>query len=130
MPFAVLGIDHIEVFVRDIADSAAWYERVLGLKPAGGWEPEPMLIGAGDNFLALFKARAAGPDNADDPRQPAIRWRRVAWRTDQDGFQAAQKYLQAMGVDYDGPTDHGDNESVYFADPDGNPLEITYDRPA
>jgi len=127
MAFAVQGIDHVEVFVRDIAATVCWYEEVLGLKKEGGWDPEPILIGAGGNYLALFQARGGGADNGDDDRQPPIRWRRVAWRTDKDGFAAAQAHLRSRKVDFDGPIDHGGSWSIYFHDPDGNPLEITCD---
>lgn len=125
MAFAVEGIDHVEVFVRDIPASIEWYEDVLGLKPAGGWDPEPQLIGVGQNYLALFQARREAPDSGDDETQPPIRWRRVAWRTTQRHFAAAQEHLRSKGVRFEGPIDHGDSQSIYFDDPDGNPLEIT-----
>jgi catechol 2,3-dioxygenase len=125
MQFAVEAIDHVEVFVRDIPASLRWYEDVLGLKPAGGWDPEPKLIGAGKNYLALFAARAHGESSGDSEKQPAIRWRRVAWRTSKRRFAAAQEHLRSKGVHFDGPIDHGGSQSIYFSDPDGNPLEIT-----
>ena len=127
MSFAVLHIDHVEVFARDIAAAAHWYERVLGLKVDGGLDSEPVLIGVGGNYLALFKARLTGPDNSDDASQPPIRWRRVAWKTTATGFDEAQRHLAACGVTFHGPVDHGSSWSIYFADMDGNPLEITYD---
>ena len=127
MSFAVLQIDHVEVFVRDIAGAAQWYERVLGLKVDDGLHSEPVLIGAGGTYLALFAARETGPDNSDDAGQPPIRWRRVAWKTTATGFEEAQRHLAACGINFHGPVDHGSSWSIYFADLDGNPLEITYD---
>ncbi len=59
--FAVQRIDHVEVFVRDIEMALEWYARVPGLEIAYRWDPEPVLIGAGDTMLALFKARLEGP---------------------------------------------------------------------
>jgi catechol-2,3-dioxygenase len=50
----------------------------------------------------------------------------VAWLTDAEGFQLAPKHLASLGVHFGGPLDHGQSHSIYFADPDGNPLEITY----
>ena len=55
MSFAVKAIDHVEVFVSHIAVAAKWYEDVLGLKEMAGWEPEPVMIGAGATKLALFR---------------------------------------------------------------------------
>lgn len=129
MSFAIEGIDHVEVFVRHIDAAARWYGQVLGLRRIGGWDPEPVLIGAGNGCLALFQARSEGPNNSDDARQPAIRWRRVAWRTNHQDFAAAQQHLRSNNVDFKGPIDHGGSWSIYFEDPDGNPLEITCDMP-
>ena len=88
--------------------------------------PDPKMIGTGGTMLAIFKAKGGGPDNADDDSQPPIRWRRVAWRTTKRGFQRAQKHLSEKGVNFSGPIDHRISWSIYFNDPDGNPLETTY----
>ncbi len=121
MAFAVERIDHVEVFVRDLDAAARWYDEVLGLKEICRWNPEPVMIGAGGTKLALFRAET------DARREDSgLRWHRVAWRTDQAGFAAAQKHLAALGIRFDGPIDHRTACSIYFEDPDGHPLEITY----
>ena len=123
--FAVESIDHVEVFVRDVETALEWYARVLGLQVVHRWNPDPVLIGAGGTMLALFRARRLGPNNADDDTQPSIRWRRVAWRTSRNNLNAACRHLLDQGIPYEGPIDHGVSSSIYFQDPDGNPLEIT-----
>jgi len=124
--FAVERIDHVEVFVKDLEAAAAWYERVLGLKRLRLWEGEPIMISAGDTKLALFQSEGAqgGGDRFGPPSGSG--WHRVAWRTSKDGFEAAQNHLRARGVSFRGPIDHEVAFSIYFADPEGNPLEITY----
>lgn len=125
MSFAVNRIDHVEVFVRDLDASIRWYERVLGLREVHRWEPEPIMIGAGDTKLALFKARNdAAPSPAASVPSPR-RWRLVAWLVAPEAFDAAVAHLRAEGVEPEGPVDHGVSKSVYFSDPDGHPLEIT-----
>lgn len=119
-------IDHVEVFVHDIAESIRWYDRVLGLKETFRWDPEPVMIGSGGTMLALFTAEAV-PTLHTDPRTNRVpHWHRVAWRTDSNGFALAQRHLKECGVPYRGPVDHALSHSIYFHDPDGNPLEITY----
>jgi catechol-2,3-dioxygenase len=49
----------------------------------------------------------------------------VAWLTDNTGFEAAKKRLESRRIQF-GEQDHGMSRSMYFTDPDGNPLEITY----
>ena len=41
MSFAVKAIDHVELFVSDIAVAAKWYEDVLGLKEMAGGSLSP-----------------------------------------------------------------------------------------
>lgn len=125
MPFTVEQMDHVEVFVRDRDAAASWYERVLGLREVRRWDSGPVMIGTGVTMLALFTARRAGPDNAADDSQPSLRWRRVAWLVAQKDFVSAQDHLRSCGVAFEGPIDHDGPLSIYFPDPDGNPLEIT-----
>ena len=125
MAFSIEQLDHVELFVRDIEGAIRWYDNVLGLKVVRRWHPYPVMIGAGGGMLALFQARRDGPNNGDDDDQPAIRWRRVAWRVSPDEFDIAREHLRDCGVSFDGPIDHDGPVSIYFADPDGHPLEIT-----
>jgi catechol 2,3-dioxygenase-like lactoylglutathione lyase family enzyme len=89
------------------------------------WKPEPVMIGAGSTKLALFRRRA-GKVPSGGELKITEGWRRVAWATDRAGFHAAQKHLASLGIRFEGPQDHGRSQSIYFADPDGNPLEVTW----
>jgi catechol-2,3-dioxygenase len=125
MNFKVGSLDHVEVFVRDIESAARWYEQALGLTEIGRWDPEPVMIGAGGTKLALFRSRAPVGQPTGE-LEITSGWRRVAWLTDKEGFKIAQRHLASLGIRFAGPQDHGQSHSIYFADPDGNPLEITY----
>ena len=126
MTFEPSRIDHVEVFVRDREAAVRWYGDVLGLTESRRWDnPGPVMIGIGGTMLAIFQAQADGRNNSDDDSQPPIRWRRVAWRTDRSGFERAQVHLREKGIGFHGPVDHDGPLSIYFNDPDGNPLEIT-----
>jgi catechol-2,3-dioxygenase len=123
MAFKVTEIDHVEVLVRDLDAAARWYREVLGLVEQRRWDPEPVMIGGagGGPMLALFQA-----GDSDRPPAGGPHWHRVAWRTDREQFAAAQRHLAALGIPFRGPVDHDVAWSIYFQDPDGNPLEITY----
>jgi catechol-2,3-dioxygenase len=127
--FQAEHIDHVEVYVADIAAAAKWYGEVFGLKKLVSWDPEPVMIGLERNKVALFQAHAPRNDRAKTEHlanQDAPHWHRVAWQTDASGFAAAQEHLQSLRIVFRGPVDHRISESIYFNDPDGNPLEITY----
>ena len=130
MPFRVKHIDHVEVLVRSIARTEAWYRKVLGLKRVQAWDPEPVMIGAGNTTLALFHATRA--KRRLPGRKAAHRvsygYLRVAFLTDRAGFEQAQRRLGGLGIAFRGPVDHGTSFSIYFQDLNGLPLEITRPR--
>ena len=121
MAFQVESIDHVEVFVRDLSAAAKWYHDVLGLEEISRWDPEPVMIGRGGTKLALFRA-----ESERRQRDEGLHWHRVAWKTDQAGFAGAQEHLRKLGIKFRGPVNHGSSHSIYFEDPDGHLLEITY----
>jgi catechol 2,3-dioxygenase-like lactoylglutathione lyase family enzyme len=127
------GIDHVELFVTDQADAAAWYERVLGFTPDPAfaeWHETgtgPLVLAADDGArLALFERATA-------TRGAEVSPHRVAFGTDADRFCAFLDRLDTLELtDRDGEAvtaadavDHQLSYSVYFTDPDGNWLELT-----
>lgn len=133
-PFSVDGIDHVELFVGDWEAAAAWYERVLGAVPDERFEhwretrsgPLVLSTGEGAAKLALFERETATRGDAVSPR-------RVAFRTDGEGFLSFLDRLSDLELtDRDGEpvtrddaVDHRLSYSIYFTDPDGNSLELT-----
>lgn len=132
--FAVDGIDHVELYVRDWDVATDWYERVLGLRPDDRferwWETDqgPLVLssdGSGAS-LALFERETATRDRSVSPS-------RVAFRTDADGFRSFLDRLDdlemtdsaGVRVTRTDVVDHGLSYSLYFTDPDGNRLELT-----
>jgi len=127
--FAVTGIDHVHVYVRDRAAAARWYGTVLGLRRDrrfAAWAREaggPLTLTAADGIthVALFEdERRAGHGTT------------VALRTDGVGFLAFSKRAPRLPL-FDkrrrpsAPRlqDHDQSLSLYFSDLDGNPIELT-----
>jgi catechol 2,3-dioxygenase-like lactoylglutathione lyase family enzyme len=121
----VRGIDHVELFVPDLYEAAAWYRSTLGLEIVQEFEfwaedsDGPLMISpAGDpqgTKLALFRGK---PQGTGAP----IGFRRVAFSVDGPGFV---RLVDRLGVAHSGPIDHGLSFSIYFADPWGNRFEVT-----
>ncbi len=122
MQFRIGQIDHVDLFVSDVEASVSWYKEVLGLEELMSFDRNPIYIGRGGQMLGLYRA----PQDLV-PAKPGLGgFRRVAWRTDREGFIAAQEKLRKHKVEFEGPVDREVANSIYFQDPDGHRLEITY----
>ncbi len=131
--FSVAQIDHVEVFVPDRYEAAAWYERVLGLRILRDFEfwatdGGPLMISSdgGSTILALCSGT---PNGAPEP----VGHRRVAFRVDAAGFHRFLDRMEetpifdaaARQVTPRDVVDHDKAFSIYFCDPYGNRYEVT-----
>ena len=120
MPPKLLAIDHIHVFVADRAEAERWYQRVLGLRRTPELEfwakdggPLTLQDDSAQIHIALFE-RPAKPCRST-----------IALRVHGSLFRQWQSHLEQElpgAVTFE---DHEASVSLYFADPDGNPYEIT-----
>jgi catechol 2,3-dioxygenase-like lactoylglutathione lyase family enzyme len=122
----VEGIDHVECYVPDRREAAAWYNETLGLTTNEiGWEAHgPLLVTSdgGETNLALFEGEPEGAERG-------VGFHRVAFRIDGEGFLTiVDRLADDPAVAVDGRAairDHSYSFSVYFTDPYGNPFEVT-----
>ncbi len=122
--FKVDQIDHVALTVREVEQSVAWYQEVLGLERRyeEAWGSYPAVVCAGTTCLALFPAATAKP--GPPPDRDTIAMRHVAFRVDRANFERAQGRFRELGIDFEFE-DHAISHSVYVSDPDGHQLEIT-----
>jgi catechol 2,3-dioxygenase-like lactoylglutathione lyase family enzyme len=109
-------IDHVALDVTDRSAAVAFYTGVLGMDAgADPGEPgEPVFIRGGGASLALFN-------------DPGREIRHVALRTDRAGFEATRRRLEEHGIEHRHER-HTRNDSIYFADPSGNRIEVLTPR--
>lgn len=119
------GLDHVALTVTDLDKSIAWYRDVLDLerRHADVWGDVPTFMCAGSTGLALFPLEIPFPVPKPDAAETLV-VRHIAFRADKKNFEAAQKRLKELGVDF-AFQDHEISHSIYFSDPDGHRLEIT-----
>lgn len=139
-PFRVDQIDHVELFVPQRREAAAWYHRILGLEVVPEYEHwakdpgGPLMISSdgGSTKLALFRGTPQAERETAGFHLVAFRVRAVA-------FVEFLQRLPELGlrdhlereVTVDLVADHGRAYSIYFCDPFGHRLELTtYDHEA
>jgi len=134
MPLKPVSLDHVNIYVRNAARSHEWYTDILGLHTQDifyhpGTEKMRAAFLACDrdhaHDIALFEVG----DEAALPQKGQVGLNHVAWRmANLDDLAEMYQKLKTKGVPIR-VADHTVSIGVYFADPDGNGLEVYYELP-
>jgi catechol 2,3-dioxygenase len=122
-------IGHIHLKVADLDRALRFYGGVLGFEFMQRLDPRTAFVSAGGyhHLIALNTRESLGgappPDNATGLYHVAILYPTRAALAD------ALRRLIAANVAPHRLSDHGISEAVYVRDPDGNMLELCWDRP-
>jgi len=125
-------IGHVHLNVADLDRALAFYRDALGLAVTGDARPaglDMVFLAAGDyhHHIAL---NAVGTAGATPPPPGHTGLFHVALLyPDRHELARALRRLLDHGVRVDHATDHGGTVALYLADPDGNGIELSYDRP-
>jgi glyoxylase I family protein len=134
----VRKLHHVAYRCKDAQETVKFYTEVLGMKfshairndnvpSTGEFYPHLHIFFEMDDgsSIAFFETPNEAPMGFD-PNTP--QWvQHLALEI--DSKQVQQDYLKRfdeLGIDYIGPTDHGFVQSIYFFDPNGHRLELTY----
>ena len=125
------GIGHVLLRVADEEASKRFYRDVLGFKIA---EEDPehggVFMTLGDSFHTLDIGQHPSPENAPRPRREQIGLAHIVFRVGSyAALREAYAHLLDNGVEVMRATNHVNQRGIYFADPDGNVLEIYYEMP-
>jgi catechol 2,3-dioxygenase len=125
------GIGHVLLRVADQEVSKRFYRDVLGFVIA---EEDPdhggVFMTLGDNFHTLDIGQHPAPEQAQRPRREQIGLGHIAFQVGSyAALREAYAHLVDNGVEILRATNHVNQRSFYFADPDGNTLELYYELP-
>jgi catechol 2,3-dioxygenase len=131
MTIRISKIGHVNLRVADQERSKRFYTEVLGFQIA---EQDPEHGGVfttlGDDFHTLDFAQHPDPRDAQRPAKGQIGLVHIAFQVaSHDALRDAYIHLLEHGVAIDHATNHLNQRSIYFSDPDGNGLEIYYELP-
>lgn len=122
-------IGHVHLKVADLERAMAFYCDLLGFQLMQRYGTQAAFVSAGGyhHHIALntWESRGGSP-----PPRGTTGLYHVAILYPSRGLlaDALQRLVQA-GVELDGAADHGVSEALYLRDPDGNRVELYWDRP-
>jgi catechol 2,3-dioxygenase-like lactoylglutathione lyase family enzyme len=131
-------IHHVAYRCKDAKETVLWYERMLGMTFQLAFSEDHVpSTGALDPYMHVFLDAGAGnvlaffelpdqPTMGRDENTPA--WvQHIAFEVaNRPELERQKTYLEAQGLDVIGITNHGAFHSIYFFDPSGHRLELTY----
>jgi catechol 2,3-dioxygenase len=122
-------IGHVHLKVADLERAIAFYNGVLGFELTERMGESAAFLSAGGYHhhigLNTWESRrgAPPPHGTTGLYHFAIRY------PDRRALGDALLRLRDAGIRLDGASDHGVSEALYLRDPDGNGLELYWDRP-
>lgn len=122
-------IGHVHLKVADLERALRFYRDVLGFELTQRYGNAAAFLSAGGyhHHIGLNTWESAGgkppPSGSTGLYHLAIAYPTRAELAD------AMRRLMRAGIPLDGASDHGVSEALYLRDPDGNGVELYWDRP-
>lgn len=131
-------IHHVAYRCHDAKETVEFYQEYLNMdflvaiaedRVPSTKAPDPymhLFLDAGQGNILAFFELPNSPKMGRDENTPE--WvQHIAFEVaDRDALIAAKEELEAKGLDVLGVTNHGIIHSIYFFDPNGHRLELTY----
>ena len=125
-----LSIGHVHLKVADLERATAFYQGAIGLEVTQRYGSQAVFLSADGyhHHVALNTWESRG---GTQPAAGTTGLYHVAflYPTASELARAVRRAV-AFGVRLEGAADHGVSWAVYFRDPDGNGIELYWDRPA
>ena len=123
-------IGHVHLKVADLERALAFYRGVLGFTLAQRYGSQAAFVAAGGYHhhigLNTWESRGGHPPA---PGTTGLYHLAILYPTRAALADALRRLIEA-DIPLDGASDHGVSEALYLRDPDGNGVELAWDRPA
>ncbi|HMP57740.1 MAG TPA: VOC family protein [Gemmatales bacterium] len=122
-------IGHVHLKVADLERALRFYCGVLGFELTQRYGTQAAFVSAGGYHhhigLNTWESRNGSPP---PPGSTGLYHVAILYPT-RKALAVALRRLLTAGVRLDGASDHGVSEALYLRDPDGNGVELYWDRP-
>jgi catechol 2,3-dioxygenase len=122
-------IGHIHLKVSNLERSLGFYRDVLGFEVTQRYGSQAVFLSAGGYHHHIGLNTWESRDGQAPPRGSTGLYHFAIVYPGRAQLADALRRLVEAGVALDGASDHGTSEAIYLHDPDGNGLELYWDRP-
>jgi catechol 2,3-dioxygenase len=124
-----VSVGHVHLKVADLARSLTFYRDVLGFEVTQGYGQDAVFLSAGGYHhhigLNTWESKGGSPP---PPGSTGLFHVAILYPTRAALADALRRLIKA-GIPLTGASDHGVSEALYLDDPDGNGVELYWDRP-
>lgn len=126
---ANVRVGHVHLKVADLERSLAFYRDVLGFEVTQRFGPQAAFLSAGGyhHHIGLNTWESSG-GQPPAPGTTGLYHVAILYPTRADLADALRR-LHLAGIPLEGAADHGVSEALYLRDPDGNGVELYWDKP-
>lgn len=123
------SIGHVHLKVADLERALVFYRDVLGFEVTQRYGTQAAFLSAGGyhHHIGLNTWESAG-GLPPAPGTTGLYHIALLYPSRAELADAVRRVLKA-GIPLEGAADHGVSEAVYLRDPDGNGVELYWDRP-
>ena len=122
-------IGHVHLKVADLERAIAFYRDVLGFELTQRYGRQAAFLSAGGyhHHIGLNTWESSG-GSPPPPQSTGLYHLAIVYPTRAELADALRR-LNRAGIPLEGASDHGVSEALYLRDPDGNGVELYWDRP-
>ena len=124
-----VDIGHVHLKVADLERAVAFYSGVLGFEVQQRWGTSAAFLGAGGYHHHIGLNTWESQGGSPPPRTSTGLYHVAIRYPDRASLGDALRRLRDAAIPLDGASDHGVSEALYLRDPDGNGVELYWDRP-
>lgn len=122
-------IGHVHLKVADIDRALSFYKDILGFEVTSRMGNQAVFLSAGGyhHHIGLNTWESAG-GTPPPPGHTGLYHVAILFPSRKE-LAAVVRRIRSADYVIDGSADHGVSEAIYLTDPDGNGIELYYDRP-
>ncbi|HEY7495849.1 MAG TPA: VOC family protein [Candidatus Tectomicrobia bacterium] len=129
MSYTPKYLGHVNIYVRNAERSRQWYADLLGLHTYDFIPGRAAFLSADldqSHEVALIQVG----DDAPGQEKGQVGLNHMAWMMESlDDLKEVYQRIKERNIPIEHVSDHGISVGIYFRDPDGNGIEVSYELP-